>query len=186
MPAPAKRTTPAPRKKADRLMMRFYELLVLQHVLDPTRGTRIQCEPPDSLDDSQLGTGNCKLRRSFLNSLAYVCDYEKGGTTVTAIALETRPSCVVFWVAANENVKDKVVPFLTKILKGLKGFANGEESTATVEERIFRSAVKFGTPRIKAYWRMMQGPLEKCLECLELENEQNEGELIDHLGSNLE
>jgi hypothetical protein len=181
VPAPAKRTIPLimPRKKTDRLMMRFYEPLVLQHVLDPTRGSHIQCEPLDSLDGSELD--NCKLRRSFLNSLAYICDFEKGGATVTAIALEMRPAGVVFWVAANENVKDKVVLCLRGILQNLAALES--VSMATVEEGTFRSAVELGMPRVKAYWRFMQEPLNKCLKVLE--SEQSKGELIDLLGSNL-
>jgi hypothetical protein len=166
--------------------MRFYEPLVLQHVLGPTRGSRIQCELPDSLDGSEPGTDKCKLRRLFLNSLAYVCDYEKGGSTVTAIAVEMRPAGVVFWVAANENVKDKVVRFLTDILKGLEGGANGEKSAAMVEESTFRRAVEFGMPRVKVYWRFMQESLRNCIKALELESEQNKGESIDLLNSNLD
>lgn len=158
------------RKKSDQLMMRFYEPLVLQHVLDPIRGSHIQCEPLPSLDESEQD--NCNLRRSFLKNLAYMCDFERGGATVTAIALETRSEGMVFWVAANENVKDKVVSFLERILRGLAGIT-GE--TSAVEESIFRSAVEFGLPRVKFYWRFMQDPLNKCLKIFDLEREKSEG-----------
>ena len=40
----------------------------------------------------------CELKRNFLNQLAYVCDYIKGGDTVTAIALEAQPPLVTFWM----------------------------------------------------------------------------------------
>lgn len=160
--------------------MRFYEPLVFQHVLDPTRGTHIQCEPLNIPDDSELD--NRKIRHSFLNSLAYICDYERGGATVTALALETRSAGVVFWVVANENVKDKVVLFLTEILRVLEGGVT-EKSTAMVEDTIFRRAVELGMPRVKAYWRFMQEPLKKCIKALALEGElQSEGELTDFLG----
>ena len=161
-------TRPSHRKATDKLMMRFYEPLVLQHVLGPTRGDRIQCEPLDSPDESNL-------RRSFLNHLAYICDFRKGGATVTAIALEQRPAGVVFWVVANENVKDKVVKALKKILNGLAGLDDTtDEQTATVEESIFRCAAELGMPRVKTYWQFMQDSLKKCLGVLE--SEQNEGE----------
>jgi hypothetical protein len=183
VPAPATHTTLAPHKRDDSLMMRFYEALVLQHVLDRTRGSRIQCELLDSLDDSELGIGNCKLRRSFLNSLAYICDYKRGGTTVTAIALEMRPEGVVFWVAANENVKDEVVLFLRKILEDLGGVASGKKSAAMVEESTFRSAVELGMPRLKDYCGFMQDHLRECIKALELESEQSKGRLIDFFGT---
>jgi hypothetical protein len=168
--------SPAPRKAADKLMMRFYEPLVLQHVLGPTRGNRIPCEPIDSLDDSELD--NCNLRRSFLNALAYICDFDTGGATVTAIALEQRPAGVVFWVVANNNVKDKVVTTLEEILKGLAGLdgTTGDEQVAKVEERTFRCAAGLGMPRVKSYWRFMQKSLRNCQRVLE--SERNKGKLM--------
>ena len=176
------------RKAADKLMMRFYEPLVLQHVLGPTRGDRIQCEPLDNLDESELDNWN--LRRSFLNQLAYICDFEKGGATVTAIALEQRPTGVVFWVVANENVKEKVVKALGKILKGLVGLDGDttRERAATVEKRTFRRAARLGMPRLKSYWKLMQEPLKRCLKILdrEPENEQDKGELTISLRRYLE
>jgi len=153
---------------------------VLQHVLGPTRGDRIQCEPLDILDESELDNWN--LRRSFLNYLAYICDFKKGGATVTAIALEQKPAGVVFWVVANENVKNKVVKALEEILKGLAGLdgTTGDEQAATVQERAFRCAAELGMPRVKTYWQFMQESLKKCLRVLEgePESEQNKGELI--------
>jgi len=178
MPAPATRPTPP---ESTKLMKRFYEPLVLQHVLDPTRGSHIHREPLGSLDESELD--NCKLRRSFVDSLAYICDFQKAGTgaTVTAIALEMRPAGVVFWVAANEDVERKVVLSLEGILKNLAGLDGldgvvDEESTVTVEESTFRLAVELGMPRVKAYWQLLQGPLERCLKILE--GEQSKGESI--------
>jgi hypothetical protein len=161
-------------------MKRFYEPLVLQHILDPTRGSHIRWEPLGSLDESEVD--DCKLRRSFVDSLAYICDFQKGGATVTAIALETRPAGeVVFWVAANEDVKKKVVLSLKGILKNLACRADldglvGEEPTERVTESTFRRVVELGMPRLKAYWQLMQGPLERCLKILE--SEQSRGELI--------
>ena len=164
------------RKAADKLMMRFYEPLVLQYVLGPTRGDRIQCEPLDNLDESELDNWN--LRRSFLNHLAYICDFKKGGATVTAIALEQRPTGVVFWVVANENVEEKVVKVLREILKGLSGLDGGttREQAAMVEERTFEHAAELGVPRLKFYWKLTQDSLKDCLRILE--SEQDKGELI--------
>jgi hypothetical protein len=117
-----------------------------------------------------------------LDRLAYICDFKKGGATVTAIALEHRPAGVVFWVVANENVKDKVVKTLKEILKGLAGLdgTTEDEKPATVEERTFRCAAELGMPRVKTYWQFMQEPLRKCLSALESEPEskQNKGKLI--------
>ena len=184
---PTSPTSPKHRKAADKLMMRFYEPLVLQHALGPTRGDRIQCEPLDNQDESELDDG--KLRRSFLNNLAYICDFERGGATVTAIALEQRVAGVVFWVVANENVKDKVVKTLEEILKGLAGLdGTTREREERVEERTFRYAAKLGMPRLKSYRKAMQESLKKCLRILdsEPESEQDKGELVIPLRRYLE
>jgi hypothetical protein len=173
MPAPV--TCPT-QPTSTKLMKRFYEPLVLQYILDPTRGSHIRLEPLGSQDESEVD--DCKLRRSFVDDLAYICDFEKGGGTVTAIALETRPEGVVFWVAANEDVKTKVVQSLEGILKNLacRDGLVGEKSTERVIESTFTSAVELGMPRVKAYWQLMQGPLERCLKILE--SEQSSGKSI--------
>ena len=177
-------TRPSPCQTTGKLMRRFYEPLILQHVLGPTRGDRIQCEPLDTLDESELD--NCNLRRSFLDRLAYICDFKKGGATVTAIALEQRPPGVVFWIVANENINDNVVKALEKILKGLAGLdgATGDEQVAMVEEKTFRCAAELGMPRVESYWHSMQVSSRECLKVLakEPESKQNEGELtIPHV-----
>jgi hypothetical protein len=166
-------------------MRRFYEPLVLQHVLGHTRGSRIPCEQLRSEDGSELD--DCTLRRSFVDSLAYLCDYEKGGPTVTAIALESTPEGVVFWAAANQNVRKKVDPFLHDILKVMAGLGRAatEESLAAAEASTFRRAVNFGRHRVKTYWRFMQEPLEKCLKALG-RYDSDKGELVDLQGSYLD
>ena len=162
-----------------KLLKRFYEPLVLQHVLGNTRGSHISVQPPDGQDESELD--NCKLRRSFIDMLAYICDYQKGGSTVTAIALEETPAAVVFWVAANKNVSQKVVPFLTAILKNLArhslhGATPDSEEFAMAVEDTFKRAVEFGAHRVKKYWRFMQESLEKCVTVLDRSN-SDQGEL---------
>jgi hypothetical protein len=158
-------------------MKRFCEPLVLQYVLDPIRGSHIRLEPPNSLDESEVD--QCTLRRSFVESLAYICDFQKGGTTVAAVALEMRPAG---WVAANEDVKTEVVLSLEGILKNLARWAQGGddvvdgESTARAIESTFIPVVELGMPRVKAYWELMQRPLERCPNILE--SEQSRGELI--------
>lgn len=174
--APATPARIPPRSKADKLMMRFYEPLVLQYVLDPTRGDRIRFEPLKSSDDPELDL-DLNLRRAFLDSLAYICDFKKGGATVTAVALEMKPAGVVFWVAANESVEDKVVSFLEEVLKGLEG-VTGETSTM-VEESTFRGAVKFGRERVNAYWKLLQERFKLDRSLKVLENEQSQGKSID-------
>ena len=89
--------------KHNRLLSRFYEPLVLLRTLGQTRGQH------SSLSSSS-GT-ETSARRQFLNDLAFICDYEKGGDTVTAIAVQHLPEHAVFWLAANTNHAVKVLKF---------------------------------------------------------------------------
>ncbi|MCJ1240438.1 hypothetical protein MMC14_008441 [Varicellaria rhodocarpa] len=48
-----------------------------------------------------------RIRRLFLNSIAYVCDYKKGGTTTTAAALCDAPSGLALKLACNNKYPKK-------------------------------------------------------------------------------
>src|SRR5688500_17846751 len=63
------------------LIHRFYEPLILLAALGQTRGHHIS---------KPHATKEQALHRRFLRNLAYVCDYEKGGKTTTAIGLEEK------------------------------------------------------------------------------------------------
>ncbi|KAF2809198.1 uncharacterized protein BDZ99DRAFT_350290, partial [Mytilinidion resinicola] len=98
-----------------KVLRRFYEPILILHALDPCRGGRIKDYPkadPTGVDTTQL-------RRSLIKYLAYICDYEKGGSTCTAIALQQCSNKVEYWIAANDSVKPKTVQFLKDTLADL-------------------------------------------------------------------
>lgn len=146
LPLPLPLTLPSPIfvPVAPKLLKRFYEALILLTVFGSNRGSRILEEeiPTDSLDDEALDIdisisvldvnkkhemneiSRTKLRRSFTRHLAYLCDYEKGGDSTTAIALQQIDmGGVVYHVAWNKISRpEKGVEFLRKVL-GLLGCA---------------------------------------------------------------
>jgi hypothetical protein len=128
----------------------FYEPLVLLYTLGRTRG-EYSCATL-SAHENVCHLPLKEVRRRFLNELAYMCDYDKGGDTVTAIGLESTPQRYVFWVASNSCPKRKIIPFLESLLATLKNTlgATGKQSTQSVEEMAIR-CVGFATPRIKKY-----------------------------------
>ena len=100
----------------DRREKRFYEPLVLLYVLDRYGKGRIsRSVSEDSTPSSEVQ----ELRRDFPDSLAYTCDYEKGGDTVTAIALESRPAGLTHWIASNKNCTNRTLHFLQGIIRAL-------------------------------------------------------------------
>lgn len=73
----------------ERRLSRFYERLVLLYTLGSTRGEHSYAALSIEQSISQLPLED--VWRRFLNELAYMCDYDKGGDTVTAIGLESSP-----------------------------------------------------------------------------------------------
>lgn len=63
-----------------RLLSQFYEPLFLLNVLGQTRGEHTTVHSDLSDERSR--------RRRLLRNLAYVCNYDKGGSSCTAIGLE--------------------------------------------------------------------------------------------------
>jgi len=76
---------PEPQRLTGKLYRRFYETLVFLDVLESVRGPHNQ--PPKDSNNSRI-----ELQRSFIRAIAIVCDFEKGGDTVTAAALQNTPA----------------------------------------------------------------------------------------------
>ena len=159
-------TSPASPKKPrldprERQLSRFYEPLVLLYTLGSTRGehTAAALSPDENICELPLK----ELRRRFLSELAYVCDYDKGGDTATAIGLESTPQRYVFWVGANTNPQKRIVPFLETLLAKLRDISTAATSKAPEEaDNIAIECIKFGTPRINKYRQHLNPLLRRC------------------------
>jgi hypothetical protein len=118
------------------------------------------------------------LLRRILNELAYACDYDKGGDTVTAIGLESRPDRYVYWVAANTCPKKKIVPFLESLLTQLKTISSNLEKDCISEvNKLALHLIDFATPRIKKYWQHLRPLLGKCHKYLGERKDSDHGKL---------
>jgi hypothetical protein len=106
----------------DRLNSRFYEPLVLLHILDRNGEQHVSRCPSEDLVGPQPQLR--ELRRTFLGQLAYICDHIKGGDTVTAMGLEAKLSGATFWVASNTNPSEATISFLRGILDTLRSLAS--------------------------------------------------------------
>lgn len=156
-----------------KLLKRFYEPLVLLHVLDPIGEQRI----PRAWEEADtVPMRRRELRRNFLNELAYVCDFMKGGDSVTAIALEEQPSVVTFWIASNSTVSKSTTSFLREILKTLQGLSptQSQNSMTVTEVEISQRCIEFSIRRVKTYQNFMRKYLQKCLTILR-DSEDPEG-----------
>src|SRR4051812_22766659 len=122
------------------LLHRFYEPLVLLYVLDPTQGDHILRQDPERLPSGEISL--LELRRRLLDSLSYVCDFDKGGDTTTAIAATSTP--LTYYVASNKNPAEQVVPFLRSLLRQLgELYGCDDQRLSESESSILRYCVEF-------------------------------------------
>lgn len=70
----------------------FYESQLLLYVLEKVRGDHSKRQNYHG----ELDQDAIELRRSFVDKLAYICDFKKGGSTVTALALQKTYQGVTF------------------------------------------------------------------------------------------
>ena len=156
------------RRKVER---RFYEPLLLLSALGQMRGERTKSE---IITDS-LCPNIQKLRRNFVDDIAYICSFEREPKRVTAAAMEKTPQGIIVWLAANENIEEKVVQFLRSILSNVQQVSAPPDKEVRLEEgerikeELASKIIDFNTPRINSYY----GQVLKTLTRLEIGSEEH-------------
>ncbi|KAH7380313.1 hypothetical protein DE146DRAFT_292685 [Phaeosphaeria sp. MPI-PUGE-AT-0046c] len=102
----------------------------------------------------------CDARRDFLDSFAYLCDTRKGGSTVTAAALQKLPASDFLWLAANEGISDDVFNYAKWLVRRLQTVTN--ENKVEVQSSIFSQAVAKSRERVQFYKDMVQPLARNC------------------------
>ncbi|KAH8710108.1 hypothetical protein GQ44DRAFT_830486 [Phaeosphaeriaceae sp. PMI808] len=183
----AKRDSAASPKKPrldpqERLLSRFYEPLVLLYTLGGTRREHTCAKLSNQENVSHMPLQD--VRRRFLSELAYMCDYDKGGDTVTAIGLEATLQGYIFWVASNSCSKTRIPPFLKSLLDKLRhSSAATTASTPEDAKDIVGQCITFATPRIKKYRSHLKPLLRKCLRHLATTDREDVNGLAEWLSS---
>lgn len=153
------------RSKEEKLIKRFYEVLVLLRVLGQVQGDKINRQ---TLGDADIHSMTAvEMRRMVMNHLCTMCDFLKGGDTVTAMAVENLPQGPRYWVAAHGQLK-KIVAFLSRVL-GMLGSWTSADDQLDLEGRLFDIFVEFHRPRIAKYLGVLRGSIENELNRIELD-----------------
>lgn len=97
--------------KYHKLLSRFYEVSLLLQLLGQSRG-----DHKPKLHDLNRDQST---RRGFLQNLCYICDFDKGGDSCTAIGLEELDTRYRFWVASNKGTAE-ITRFLENVLGSLR------------------------------------------------------------------
>ncbi|OCT52304.1 hypothetical protein CLCR_08353 [Cladophialophora carrionii] len=146
----------------EKLLRRFYEPLVLLGALDPTRGAH----RPDLTSDLGLDKQS-KWWRNFLDQLAFLCDFEKGGDTVTAIAVQKRVDHPVFWLASNSKSRDKARDHVCWILGRLNDMHSVDIWDDEREREILFGCIDFSRARVKTYIVWLMRALKQAKESMQ-------------------
>jgi hypothetical protein len=146
----------------ERLLHRFYEPLVLLSILEPTRG---DLEPNST---SRFNTAESyNLWHKFLDQISWLCDYKKGGTTVSSIAVQATIQGPTYWLAANSNPSAMAKPHLEWVLGELTNLHNlSPDQLQIVEDEIVARSIAFSSEKIKTYGRLLCKSIKFVLEHL--------------------
>jgi hypothetical protein len=147
-----------------RILSRFYEPLILLCTLGRTRGEHRPADFPWSTDVTSWPVKY--IRRLFLNQLAFLCDYDTGGDSVTAISIQHTPEQRIFWIAANTCFSKKMVPFVQICLLQLKYVAESQVAIDEAIDPFLAACIDHAKPRIKAYSHFLTRQLKACEEIL--------------------
>ncbi|KAB8071220.1 hypothetical protein BDV29DRAFT_193454 [Aspergillus leporis] len=125
-----------------RILSRFYDPLFLLKVLGQTRGD----DAPSNDRIQQLE--QTQLRR-FLQNLSYICDFDKGGISCTAIGPEGSTTFYKFWVTSN-TVNGRIIDFLNTVLSTLQVVSSSPLSESKSKKAGFvESCIRFAAETIK-------------------------------------
>jgi hypothetical protein len=152
-------------KPFDKLTKRLYEAVYLLYLLGKTQdeSKRTHYNPNDPT----------AVRRRYLRNLAHLCDFDGGGISVAAIAVEDLDDCNKFWLALNSTVETpqgqpSVAEFLTMVLDVLVKYpwetAKQKELT---QARLLRQYVSFAARRIRREVKFIRNPMSKCIQYLQ-------------------
>ncbi|KAK6352105.1 hypothetical protein TWF730_008936 [Orbilia blumenaviensis] len=164
-----------------KLWKRFYEPLVLLAAYGKTQGPQIKLTSTEA--EGPWHDDNRELRKQFLDQLAYICDYMRGGDTVTAIAVEDGPQ-LKYWIAANTNQGPKIKPLVSDILERLKNaFGISDSEARILQSEISDTIISFCSKRLEYYKKELSTPIRWCLKRLETQDTEDAKKLKEWLSS---
>ncbi|KAK7746077.1 hypothetical protein SLS62_009537 [Diatrype stigma] len=153
--------SPPPKGNYAKLIRRFYESLTLLNILGQARGLR-------DVNPGRAYTSE-ERRRRLLRNLSYLCDYNKGGDTTTAIALEEQCDRFSFWVASNSNDANSMTEFLQRTLAEIKIIIHLPSDQRVLSESAFtQTCIRFAQLRVRKEIKWLTKEIRNCERYLDL------------------
>lgn len=137
----------------ERLLHRFYEPLVLLWILNPNQG-KDEAEMPHEARSHHFTVA----WRRFLDGACFMCDAEKGGAGVCALAAEPTPSGSTFWFAATKKDQAEHLEWILHELCTLDNHAS-EPAKEAVTNRIAGHTVVFAKSKVFTYGQFLHAAI---------------------------
>jgi hypothetical protein len=136
--------------------------------------TTFGCNRGDRLPGEATSDKEVISRRKFIQFLAYTCDFQKGGDTVTAIGVEQRDDQVIYWIASNRDVEDQVILHLKWCLGELRK-VSAEEVPANdlydggiveMKQKFVNDCISFAGQKVSKVANILKNAINKIPEAL--------------------
>jgi hypothetical protein len=156
---------------------KFYGPIILLAALNDACKHSRPARSPDLPSDGEQSPE--RGFHDFVNKLARLCDIERGGRTVTSLAVLQEPDHIEYRFTSNERTSeelDHAQNFIISILNALR--RAGNHDVQTFISYILRKSVCFARPRVEAYLKALEKEITSCIDAIGSEN-TNECEYHD-------
>jgi hypothetical protein len=160
----------------ERQIMRLYESIIFLDTVckDKVIGSPRFTMPNKSNLNDFLG--------GYIEYLAHMCDFDKGGDSTTAIGLEDQKERNIFWIAQNHDPHDRAKPFLEKVLNILKeSLGKTEEQKYLAQHVLFELYVQHAHKRVHKEAKNLNKAIRKCKKALANSQQLEDRELLNWL-----
>ncbi|KAF4999909.1 hypothetical protein FGRMN_2147 [Fusarium graminum] len=158
----------------------LYEPIVLEHTLQKAGKLPAYAQEDESPETYETEFEDLRAFKFYVNKLAQVCDNERGGDTISALAVlqGTSGPHYVF----GSNWKDKraleTTESFMRALLTLVGKKSDDVKTMTLGKQALRFILLFNIPRLREYLNSLTNAVKECLEnCRKKEEDEGKSRL---------
>lgn len=177
MDSPFQSPPVAPRAKWAEEEVDFYPKWNFFKALGDFHEAKERADDLETFQDNDDTNDRELLLQGYCNGVAYLCDVEKGGNTVTATALDIKST---LYIATNTELPSIVRSFITWVLTKELTEPAVSSRREEVIRKILENAIERAGSRIEFYFRELKKAWGRCRESLE---DQFRGDDIDCRGS---
>ncbi|KAE9363186.1 hypothetical protein N431DRAFT_357094 [Stipitochalara longipes BDJ] len=169
-----------PIQLSNKLANRFYGPIILLSALNDACVDSRPVKFPDLSFHAEQSPE--RAFHDFVNKLAQLCDIERGGKTVTALAVLKYPDHIQYRFTSNQRKSvelDRTQEFITSILFAL-GKAE-EPDFQHLTSNILRKSLSFTRPRVEPYVKALKKEVISCIGVCGAENTDESRSILEAL-----